>query len=260
MKLDFTLETYTQLCETILRVKCPVMTTWDFLAAGQPEGLSVVVRHDVDRQMGAALRMAEMESRYGIAATYYVRATPAVFKPEALRRLHEMGHEVGYHYETLARARGDEHRAIAMFEQELRRFRQVVPIHTINMHGSPLSPWNNLDLWGTYDYRAYQVGGDAGLDIDYSRLYYFTDTGRNWDAGRYNLRDRPPSLKPDRKVLSTDDLIVFLNQTQTAPVIVNAHPNRWASNWLGWSVSAASDWVINRGKLVVSWLQGRSPE
>jgi hypothetical protein len=249
--LDFTLDKYAQLCETIRALDCPVMTVRAFLKAGQPGGLRVILRHDVDRRMDAALRMAELESNYEIAATYYVRTTRAVFKPEALQRLHQLGHEVGYHYEVLAKAKGDEEEAIALFEQELKRFREIVPVATVSMHGSPLSRWDNLDLWRASDVGDYGILGDAVLSID-SQLYYLTDTGRSWDAGKYNLRDHLASRQLPRKVDTTDDLIAFLKETPGYPIYISAHPNRWAANWFEWGVGATSDWAINRAKWAIA--------
>jgi hypothetical protein len=228
------------------------MTVRDFLKAGQPGGLRVILRHDVDRRMSAALRMAELESRYDIAATYYVRTTRAVFHPKALRYLHALGHEVGYHYEVLAKANGNMERAIALFQEELHHFREIVPVDTVSMHGSPLSRWNNLDLWKKQNISDYDVVGDAVLTIDRQNLYYFTDTGRSWDAGKYNLRDRMDARQPPHKVDTTDDLIVFLKGTPDCPVYISAHPNRWAENWLTWSVGAASDWAINQAKWAIA--------
>lgn len=255
MNLDFTLEKYAQLCETLQHLSCPVMTVKQFLEAGQPQSLVFVLRHDVDRSLPSAMRMANLEAAYGIQATYYVRTTRSVFRPPEIRYLSRLGHEVGYHYEVLARAKGNIQQAIRLFEQELEHFRRILPVDTISMHGSPLTPWNNLDLWQTYDFKDYGLVGEAYLSIDYSNLYYFTDTGRSWDARRYNLRDRVASLKPKQKVATTDDLINFLARTGNGPVIINAHPNRWAKGWLTWGIGVVSDWTINQGKWVVSLLR-----
>jgi hypothetical protein len=255
MSRDFTLAKYAQLCETLQDLSCPVMTVSHFLAAGQPENRAVVLRHDVDRHVGAALRMARLESECGLASTYYFRATPVVFVPEALVEVRRLGHEVGYHYEVLAKARGNTEEAIRLFEQELERFREIVPVDTVSMHGSPLSPWNNLGLWRVYDFAHYGILGDAVLGIDGERLYYFTDTGRSWDASRYNLRDHVASREPRCQVHTTDDLIDFLNERPDCPVYLSAHPGRWASNWLQWSVGLVSDWTTNRTKQAASLLR-----
>lgn len=251
MTLDFTLGKYAEFCEIIRRLECPVMSVRDFLKAGQPEGLQIILRHDVDRQLGAALSMAKLESAYGITSTYYVRMTRTVFKPEVLRQLHALGHEVGYHYESMAKAKGDASQAIAIFERDLQCFREIVPVQTISMHGSPLSSWNNMDLWKTYDFGDYDILGDAVLSINSENLYYATDTGRSWEAMRYNLRDRIPSRQLPCKVDTTDDLIAFLKKESDYPIYVSAHPNRWAANHFLWGISYLSDWTINQIKMIV---------
>jgi hypothetical protein len=249
MSRDFTLEKYARLCET-LRLSCPVTTVKQFLAAEQPQETLVILRHDVDRQVGAALRMAQIESEFGLSSTYYFRATPAVFVPEALLEVHRLGHEVGYHYEVLARARGNTREAIHLFEQELERFRAIVPVDTVSMHGSPLSPWSNLDLWRHHDLADQGLLGDAVLSVESERLYYFTDTGRSWNAGRYNLRDHMPSREVHHQVRTTDDLINLLKVRPDCPIYLSAHPNRWASNQLEWCLGLISDWAINQMKRV----------
>jgi hypothetical protein len=252
MNLDFTLDKYARLCHAIHRLSCPVMTVREFLETGQPQDFAIILRHDIDRGMPSAMRMAKLEVTHGIRATYYARVTRAVFLTSELKRLSGFGHEVGYHYEVLARAKGDIGQAIAMFERELEQMRQVVPVHTISMHGSPLSSWNNLDLWQSYDLRDFNLMGDASLSVDYSNVYYFTDTGRSWDATRYNLRDRVPSRQPLCTVRSTDELIDFLTEAHDGPVVISAHPNRWTAGRLAWIVSWTSDWVINQAKWLIS--------
>ncbi len=248
MSLDFTLGKYAQLCNAIKHLACPVMTISQFLKAGQPQEFVIVLRHDVDRALPRAIDMADLEAAYGIRATYYLRKTRTVFQETEIKYLHQLGHEVGYHYEVLSKARGNREQALNIFVNELAQFRRIVPVETISMHGSPLLPWNNLDLWRTNDFRDYDLLGEAYLSIDYTNLYYFTDTGRSWCAGRYNIRDRTDSQHPPQEICTTDDLHLFLTGLPERPVIINAHPNRWTRNWLAWLFSAASDWAINQIK------------
>ena len=252
MNPDFTFKKYAQFCRTLQQLACPVMTAKKFLDVGQPSGFTVILRHDIDRRIQDALAMARLEARYEICATYYVRMTAAVFKPDEIREFAGLGHEVGYHYEALAKARGDVARAKEIFERELNELRQIVSIDTISMHGSPLSPWNNLDLWKTCDYHDYNITGEFSLSIDYARLYYFTDTGRSWDADRYNIRDRVPARKHKQNVHTTEDLIEFLHNASDAPVLINTHPNRWAATPQRWCISTVSDFFINRIKWIIS--------
>jgi len=252
MTLDFTLKKYAQLCETIRQLGCPVMTVQDFLKVGQPKKFLIVLRHDVDRRVDAALHMAKLEAEFRLNSTYYVRKQPSVFRPEALKRLYSLGHEIGYHYEVLSKARGNPQKAIQLFEKELKQFRESVPISTISMHGSPLSPWNNLDLWAVFNFEAFDLAGDAVLSLNTEEIYYLTDTGRAWDASRFNIRDTMNSKTPLRPLHKTDDLIVFLQEQPAYPIFINAHPNRWAADWLSWSIGAVSDWAINQAKWVVA--------
>jgi hypothetical protein len=257
MSRDFTIQKYTQFCETLKRPSCQVMTVRQFLEMGQPQDFIVVLRHDVDRSLHSAIRMAHLAADYGIRATYYVRMTRQVFRSSEIKKLSQLGHEVGYHYEVLSKCRGSTTGSIALFEKELQQLRQVVPVDTISMHGSPLSPWNNLDLWKTWEYKNYDLLGEIYLTIDYSNIYYFTDTGRGWNSERYNLRDHVNSLKPSRKVHTTDQLIRFLTEKKGLPILINTHPNRWSGSWPAWFMSALTDGFINQLKWMISLLYAR---
>jgi hypothetical protein len=69
----------------------------------EPEASDLLLRHDVDLSLDAAVRLAELEAEAGVAATYFLM-TQSVFynlaSPEGLRalnRLRELGHGVGLH-------------------------------------------------------------------------------------------------------------------------------------------------------------------
>jgi hypothetical protein len=71
--------------------------------AGTPTEGTVILRHDVDLSLDAALRMAQLESEADVPATYFLM-TESVFynldSPEgveAIARLRELGHRVGLH-------------------------------------------------------------------------------------------------------------------------------------------------------------------
>lgn len=256
MSRDFTLDKYDELCRAIRALDRPVVTIRDFLRQQKqkewPKQSMIVLRHDVDRDLPSALRMAERENAYNLPATYYLRTTPAVFKAEAIDKLSQLGHEVGYHYEVLTKARGDLDRATILFQQEIAEFRKIVAVDTISMHGSPLAPWNNLDIWQACDLADFHLLGEAYLSIDYSDIYYLTDTGRSWDSTRYNIRDYVNGPKPPTPIHSTDDLIRFLSERSDSSVLINAHPNRWTTSVMAWGQSAITDWSINQLKWIVA--------
>jgi hypothetical protein len=69
----------------------------------EPEDGDLLLRHDVDLSLEAALRMAELEAEVATAATYFLM-TESVFYNlassegrTALGRLRELGHRVGLH-------------------------------------------------------------------------------------------------------------------------------------------------------------------
>jgi hypothetical protein len=73
-----------------------------FFDAEPAEG-DLLLRHDVDLSLDAAVQLAELEAEAGVAATYFLM-TQSVFynlaSPEGLRalnRLRELGHGVGLH-------------------------------------------------------------------------------------------------------------------------------------------------------------------
>jgi len=242
---DFTMHTYRKLCECILENFSPVRVV-DYVS-GRRGNRVAIIRHDVDRKPENALAVARLEKELGIASTFYFRATRGVFVPEIIREISSMGHEVGYHYEVMHRARGDAELAMRYFIEDLERFSRICRVETVCMHGSPLSPWNNLSLWDRYDLRELGIKGEAYLSVDFSEVLYFTDTGRDW-SGRYSIRDM--SSRPS--IRSTRELIDFLGRCSDN-VYINTHPERWNDALLPWMTHLLTQSVKNMGKAVLKW-------
>ena len=94
-KMDFTLSKYEKLCLALLDSGYTPLTVYSFLVLeGQKKKKNnnnnklVVLRHDIDRKFGNALRMAELEQKLGIQSTYYFRF-PYTFKPDIIRKINE---------------------------------------------------------------------------------------------------------------------------------------------------------------------------
>jgi hypothetical protein len=162
--LDFTLDKYQELC-TVIAENYTVYTVSEYLSE-KPEGKIAVLRHDVDRKIKNSLNMAKREHEMGIRSSYYFRY-PSTFKPDLIRKIRDLGHEIGYHYEVLSKTNGDYTKAITLFQTELEEFRKICPVDTICMHGSPLSKYNNRNLWTRYDYHSYGISGEAFLSDRY---------------------------------------------------------------------------------------------
>ena len=71
-----------------------------------PEGRFLILRHDVDFSPEAACRMAELEAKLDIKATYFILLSSPYYNllsenyVDFPRRLTQMGHEVGLHYDV----------------------------------------------------------------------------------------------------------------------------------------------------------------
>lgn len=239
---DFTVDKYEELCTALLDNGYTPLTVYSFLT-GTSKRKSVILRHDVDRKPKNALNMAELEHGLEIKATYYFRY-PYTFHPDMIKVIHGLGHEVGYHYEVLSKAKGDFKRAIKLFEEELREIRKSVEIKTICMHGSPLSKFDNRDLWSRYDFREFDIVGEAYLSMN--NVTYLSDTGRSWNW-KNKLRDFMSDQNDGLVVNTTDDLMEFVKHNQEYLYILT-HPERWTTTKKDWILSSAVDFSVNVGK------------
>ena len=185
---DFKLKTYRKLLQNLLTSGYSFQTLQDFIQ--QPKNRTVILRHDVDRKPGNSLKTARLEDEMGIKTTYFFRIIPHTFKPEIIKEIAGMGHEIGYHYENLTTCGGDLRLSIDDFRLNLKKLRKLYPVKTICMHGSPLSKWDNRDLWKRYSYRDFGIIAEPYFDVDFSEVLYLTDTGRRWNGYDVSVRDK----------------------------------------------------------------------
>ncbi|MBQ2439415.1 MAG: hypothetical protein II267_05955, partial [Paludibacteraceae bacterium] len=184
---------------------------------------------------------AQIEYELGIQASYYFRVIKASNQPEYIRAIAALGHEIGYHYEDMAICNGNVEQAYSHFQQQLQYFRQFYPVRTICMHGAPTSKWDGRELWKHYNYQSLGVIGEPYFDVDFSDVFYLTDTGRCWDGFNVSVRDKIPTYQDqwiEQGLIyhTTDDLIHALNQGQLPKhIMITTHPQRWTNNILAWS-------------------------
>ncbi len=231
--MDFTIQAYEQLLSALAQAGYTFLTFEDFVQY-ESRGKVVVLRHDVDRLPGNANRLAGIEYERGIRASYFFRVVPQVWDEAIIRNIVAMEHEVAYHYEDLTIARGDFKKAIEHFARQLERLRQFYPVKTICMHGSPLSKWDNKKLWEHYDYRDFGIIAEPYFDLDYSKVFYLTDTGRAWNNSSANVRDKVASGF-DIPVESTWHLTRLLDEGRLPEhLVINTHPQRWFEPGAAW--------------------------
>lgn len=207
--MDFTLTVYKELLLAFISRNYKFLTFGEFQQMPfetRPQ-LCVLLRHDVDKLPKNSLKTAEIENSLGIRGSYYFRIIPKSFDDVIINQISNLGHEIGYHYEDVdlvLKSRGNEIRcdnqnidedllrdlAYESFCNNLNGIRKVTEVQTVCMHGSPLSRFDNKDIWKKYDYRELEIIGEPYFDIDWNEFGYLTDTGRSWNAGNASIRDK----------------------------------------------------------------------
>jgi len=244
---DFSLVTYYDLLHAFGSSGYRIINFLDYVESIRPNKF-VILRHDVDRNPKNALRMAKMERHLGIRASYYFRVIGISHHDAIVREIASMGHEIGYHYEDLTAANGRVQCAIESFEKELSLFRELYPVKTICMHGSPLSRWDNRELWEYCDYRDFGIVGEPYFDIDFHEVLYLSDTGRRWDGKAVSIRDKVAS-GITHNLKSSADILRSLNHNQLPDkIMMNTHPHRWNDSLIPWLKELIWQNMKNAGK------------
>ena len=280
MPKDFTFSVYRQLLLAITQAGYAIHTFEDW-CDGKAQGRYVILRHDVDLKADNSLIIAQIEAEMGIRASYYFRIVPQSNIPSIIREIADLGHEIGYHYEDLSLFKGDKEKALTHFEQQLNYFRQFYNVRTICMHGSPVSKWDNRELWKTYNYRDFGIVGEPYFDLlnnesaTIDNIVYFTDTGRMWDGDRYNVRDKfmtkkqnsESTIRSDEesandinlientpakvnlKIHKTFDVINWIKLVKNQNIImITTHPQRWTDNLVEWYFELLKQKIKNKVK------------
>lgn len=237
--MDFTPGTYISLIVSLKDAGYEFVTYSDY-CSGNLKDRFVIMRHDVDKKPANSLAFAREENRLGVRSSYYFRAVPESWDEDIIKAIAELGHEVGYHYESLTTCHGDVDAAYADFCRNLEALRRLTPVSTICMHGSPRSPYDSKDIWQKYDYRELGVLGEPYLSTDFSQVLYLTDTGRRWDGHKVSVRDRV-NLYQDRwnrsgwSFHSTGDILEALKHNALPDkLMITTHPQRWNAFGIKW--------------------------
>jgi hypothetical protein len=242
MSRDFTLGKYTELLQGLKAGGYRFITFEQYCSDEKTlaEESFAILRHDVDLKAENSLATAKIEHSLGIGASYYFRVVEQSNKPEIIKTIAAMGHEIGYHYEDMAICGGDVEKAILHFKEQLAYFRQFYPVKTICMHGAPRSKYDGRDLWKQFDYHDVEIIGEPYFDTDFSKVFYLTDTGRRWDGFNVSLRDKVPGYQDEWVCQglvyhSTDDVLNAIeNKTLPRKIMMTTHPQRWTDRQGEW--------------------------
>ena len=273
--MDFTIKKYIQLLTALKETGYTFQPFADFIE--NPAEKVIVLRHDVDAKKWNSYRFGKIQAAMGIRGTYYFRMARKSFNRRVMREMTVMGHEIGYHYETMDTARGNVDQAYVEFVRNLKYLRKIVPVKTICMHGSPLSKYDNRSIWKKYDYKELGIIGEPYLDIDFNKVLYLTDTGRRWDGDRVSVRDKVRSedrrsaneqritnyrnLKSTQNskhktqnliFRSTNDIIKAAEANKLPnQIMLTFHPQRWTNKPLPWMKELIWQNIKNQVKRII---------
>jgi hypothetical protein len=244
-QFDFTIKKFSELLNGFINNGYTFQSLEDFI--NRPAEKVVILRHDVDKAPLLSLQTAKLENSKGIKGSYYFRSVSQSNDPAIIKKIAALGHEIGYHYEDVARCavRGMRYEeeaivklAIESFRENLDQLRKIVPIKTICMHGSPMSRWDSRILWKYYNYHDFGIIGEPYFDIDFDKVLYLTDTGRKWNGDKSSVRDKVVQekfLALKQRLRTTDNILAALSAKEMpSQIMMTVHPQRWSESLFSW--------------------------
>ena len=254
---DFTVKQYEILLTAMQERNYTFQTFSEFLL--HPAERVIMLRHDVDDCKENSLVFARLLNTRGIKGSFYFRIIPQSMDRAIIEEISGMGHEIGYHYEDMDFARrqspagtdanGLYALAWSLFKKHLSALREISPVTTISMHGSPRSKYDNKALWEKFDFRELGIIGEPYLDINFDQVAYFTDTGRRWNGVDVSIRDKVNSSF-NFNFRSTQQLIHHLDQLPDK-IMFTFHPQRWNDEPWPWVKELVWQNVKNLGKFAL---------
>ena len=226
---DFSHKIFSHLVSEFKQHGYQFQTFESYLNAPLPK--SVIIRHDIDVLAVSALPFIRIERELGVSASYYFRTIKGVYKPSVFRDVVASGHELGYHYEDLARNAGDIEKALDDFSRHLALFRKYYPVRTVCMHGSSGSQFDNRSMWKSRSFADYNLLGEPYLSLDFDSVLYLSDTSKRWNGKAVALRDKVES-KFNFSFTTTWDIINNMAQLPDH-IMLTIHPEYWADGFWG---------------------------
>ena len=293
--MDFNITTYKKLLSTLVEQGYSFLSLEKFVF--DSSGKIIILRHDVDALPENSLQFARIQAEKGIRGSYYFRIVPESFDEEVIKEIAGLGHEIGYHYETMDTAfkkikdKSKKTKVIDYdllidsayeeFCRNLEIFRKIVPVISVCMHGSPLSKYDNREIWMKYDYKKLGIIAEPYFDVKFDDVLYLTDTSRRWDGGLVSMRDKglgitdkglgkggykkweikplsgclmnmtPQSIDFQNKYkFRTTSMIIQGAKKNELPdkIMITFHPQRWTDKPIPWAKEFVWQNVKNVGK------------
>ena len=200
------------------RTRLMSFSEWD----GEP---GILLRHDVDYELGPAGRVAELESEIGVRSTFFVMVSNALYNPasrsgrEILRDIAASGCEIGLHFNPRAYRAKENLTARVADEAEILRLASGVEVRSVSIHEP-------------------SVFGHYPLFDGYINAY---------DPGIFN----PHVYLSDSRMEFSQDPYEFIERSKDSTVQILLHPFHFTPNGEGYVEIFASG-LAQRAELVDS--------
>jgi hypothetical protein len=99
-KMDFTISRYYSLLRTLQSQGFSFLPFHEFISKTAVK--TIVLRHDVDALPLNSLKFAKIQADMGLRGSYYFRVAKGSWDEDVIKKIADLGHEVGYHYEDLS--------------------------------------------------------------------------------------------------------------------------------------------------------------
>ena len=197
----------------------------DFLPGGPllPERF-IVLRHDIDFAPGYSLDMAAMEHAAGVASTYFVLVDGQFYNPlrsdvvRQLRRIHELGHEIGLHFAISSAVQPDDIGSEIAFRLKVLSAITEVRVRSFSQHDTVNAGLANVMLPpGHY------ACVDASQVIREHDLLYVSDSAMMWRRYTFETaldEDRNLCLlaHPHSWLHAQDDYVAMIREFESREV------------------------------------------
>lgn len=136
--MNFTYSAYEELLSLLKRKHYDICNYENYKQSNR----CVILRHDVDFSLEAALRFAELENKNGVQSTYFVLLSSYFYNPfytkayETITKIRELGHDIGLHFDEARYQISNEEELIHYVEKEIYIISQVLgrEIKAVSMH------------------------------------------------------------------------------------------------------------------------------
>jgi peptidoglycan/xylan/chitin deacetylase (PgdA/CDA1 family) len=170
---DFTLESYVDLLKHLKQTYAIVPFCRIPQRKNEPY---LILRHDIDFSLPAALRMAKIEQALGVKSTYFVLISSHLYdafqenNPAILKEISKLGHEIGLHYHPESYTSYNKNTTETL-HKEIRLLENLTgkKVHSIARHGG----WDRDPFASTREY--------INANHPFYRSYLFVhDSCRAW--------------------------------------------------------------------------------